>query len=58
MIVQGHHSKVKSMSHHDVAHKQCPRPCQVSTSHALQFLRYSLDMMLNVKVTTARLKIK
>ena len=35
---------------------QCP--CQVSTSYALQFPRYSPDKILKVKVTTARSKVK
>ena len=48
-------SEEKSRSHHDVAHLQTPTsvptPYQVSTSYALQFLRYSLDKILKVKVT-------
>ena len=33
-------------------------PYQVSTSYTLQLLRYSLDKVLEVKVTTARSKVK
>ena len=33
-------------------------PYQVSTSYTLRFTRYRLDMILMVKVTTQRLKVK
>ena len=35
---------------------QCPY--QVSTSYTLRFLRYSLDKIFKLKVTTARSKVK
>ena len=52
--------KVKSRSHHDVAHLHPPNQCpyQVSTSYTLQFPRYSPDKVLKVKVITARSKVK
>ena len=37
-------------------HPQCPY--QASTSYTFRFPRYSLDKILKVKVTTARLKVK
>ena len=54
-ISQGHYSKVKSRSRHDIAHQ---RPYHVSTSYILWFARYSLDKILWVKVTTARSKVE
>ena len=53
-------SKVKSRSQHDVAHLHPPNQCpyQVSTSYTLRFPRYSPDKLLQVKVTTARSKVK
>ena len=55
-IGQGHYSKVKSRSHHDIAYLQ--PPTIVSTKYqlpqTLQFPRYRLDKILWVKVTTAR----
>ena len=55
-------SKVKSRSHHDVAHPHTPFPMilpsiKVSTSYTLQFPRYGLGKILKVKVTTARPKV-
>ena len=52
-------SKVKSRSHHDIAHLQQPTigSYQVSTTNTLRFLKYSLDKILHVKVTTARSKV-
>ena len=53
-------SKVKSRSHHDVAHLQPPSQCpyKVSTSYTLRFPRYSPDNILYIKDTTARSKVK
>ena len=48
---QGH-----TMTLHTYTPNQCPY--EVSTSYTLQFLRYSLDKILYVKVTTARSKVK
>ena len=48
-------SKVKSRSHHDIAHLQLPY--QVLTSYTLQFPRYSPEKMLKVKVTTPISKV-
>ena len=41
---------------HTYTPNQCPY--QVSTSYTLQFPRYSPDKILEVKVTTARSKVK
>ena len=53
-------SKVKSRSHHDVAHlhhlNQCPY--QVSTSYTLRFLRYSPDKLFpTIKLCSIFLRI-
>ena len=61
-IGQGHYGKVKGQI--KVTTKQCtptpPNQCpyQVSTSYTLQFLRYSPDKIVKLKVTTARSKVK
>ena len=49
-------SKVKSRSHHDVAHLQplSNVSTKVSISYTLWFLRYSLDKTFKLKVTMAR----
>ena len=52
-------SKVKSRSHHDIAHlhpNQCPY--QVSTSYTLRFLSYKPHNIFKLKVTMARSKVK
>ena len=53
-------SKVKSRSHHDVAHPRPPNQCpyQVSTSYTLRFPRYSPDKIFTLMVTTARSQVK
>ena len=45
-----------TMTLHTYPRNQCPY--QISTSYTLQFLRYSPDKILLVKVTTARSKVK
>ena len=52
-------SKVKSRSHHDVAHLQLLTnvPTKVSTSCTLHFLRHSPDKILQIKATTAWSKV-
>ena len=46
-------------SHHDAhLHPLTDVPYQVSTSYTLQFQRYILEKILQVKVTTARSKVK
>ena len=57
LIVTMTRSKVKSRSHHGVAHPK-QGPYQVTTSCTLQFQRYCSDNILKVKVTTARSKVK
>ena len=53
-------SKIKSRSHHDIAHlhplNKCPY--QVSTSYTSQFLRYSTDKIFKPRVNTVRSKVK
>ena len=48
---QGH-----TMALHTYTPNQCPY--QVSTSHTLWFLRYSPDMILKIKLTTPKSKVK
>ena len=61
-IGQGHYSKVNGQIKVTPLHctptppNQCPH--QISISYTLQFPRYSPDMILKVKVTTARSKVK
>ena len=61
-IGQGHYSKVKGQI--KVTSWRCtpapPNQCpyQVSTSYTLRFLRYRPDKILQVKVITARSKVK
>ena len=52
-------STIKSRPHHHMS-LLLPNqgPHQVSTSYALQFLRYSLEKILKVRVTMARSKVK
>ena len=60
--VQGHYDKVKGQI--KVRPWRCtpttPNQClyQVSTSYILRFRRYSPDKILQVKITTARSKVK
>ena len=53
-------SKVKSGSHNDISHMHSsanvPTKCQLPTP--LRFLRYGLETILKVKVTTARSNVK
>ena len=60
-IGHGHYHKVKGQIKvtpccTPTTPNQCPY--QVSTSYTLRFPRYSLDKILQVKVTTARSKVK
>ena len=48
--------KVTSWCYTPTPPNQCPY--QISTSYTLQFLRYSPDRILKLKVTTARSKVK
>ena len=57
---QGHYSKLRQMkvtpwNSTPAFPSQCPY--KVSTSYTLQFLRYSPDKILKIKVTTARSKV-
>ena len=49
-------SKVRPLRCTPTPANQCPY--QVSTSYMLRFLRYSLDKIFKLKVTTARSKVK
>ena len=53
-IGQGHYSKVKRCT--TTPPNQCPY--QVSTSYTLRFPRYSPDKIFELKVATARSKVK
>ena len=61
-IGQGHYGKVKGQINvrprHCIPTPPNQYPYQVSTSYTLWFPRYSPDKILQVKVTTARSKVK
>ena len=56
-LLQGQRSNpCHSMTVHTYTPYQCPY--KASTSYTLQFLKYSLDKIIYIKVTTARSKVK